>query len=226
MTDLAALADVLPKATTEAWPSVASVAPADAVLMGGTALAIHLHHRVSRDLDIFTTDEFDPDEIEARLRRLGLFATTLKGEGTLNGVFNEAKVQFLWAREQRTLEAPTPVAGLPVGSLSDLFATKLKVIADRGELRDYFDLMTIETRAGRRAEEGLALYLHRYGIDETHPTVEAIVRGLGFLDDVNDDPHLTREHGHGIRASVASYWAARQQELIAHLDPGHPPPSR
>jgi len=153
MTDLADLADVLPKATADAWPSVASVAPADAVLMGGTALAIHLHHRVSRDLDIFTTDEFDPDEIEARLRRLGLFATTLKGEGTLNGVFNEAKVQFLWARGQCTLEAPTPVAGLPIGSLSDLFATKLKVIADRGELRELLrpdDHRDQGRKAGRR----------------------------------------------------------------------------
>jgi hypothetical protein len=40
-------------------------------------------------------------------------------------------------------------------------AMKLKVVGDRGELRDYFDLMTIEQRTGRTADEGLALFLER-----------------------------------------------------------------
>lgn len=33
---------------------------------------------------------------------------------------------------------------MPVGSFPDIVATKLKVVGDRGELRDYYDLMCIE----------------------------------------------------------------------------------
>ena len=67
---------------------------------------------------------------------------------------------------------------------------QLKVIGDRGELRDYVDLMVIELQAHRRVEEGIELYLQRYGLDDTHPSVRSIVLALGHFDDVAGDPLL------------------------------------
>lgn len=209
---------ILPEPTARAWPEVAVVAPSDAVLMGGTALAVHLHHRVSRDLDLFTFDDFDPQALAARLAERGPFAVTTVAEGTLNGIFDEAKVQFLWARGQHQLEEPTEVAGLRIGSISDLLATKLKVIGDRGELRDYVDLMAIEQLAHRTAEEGIEIYLQRYGLDDTHPSLRAIVLGLGHFDDVAGDPLLEAEQGPDLLDRVRAYWQQRQREVIAHLD--------
>jgi len=43
----------------------------------------------------------------------------------------------------------------------DLLATKLKVIGDRGELRVYFDVLTIERNTGHRVEGGLAVVIER-----------------------------------------------------------------
>lgn len=128
-------------------------------------------------------------------------------------------MQFLWAQGQRVLEPPERVAGMAVGSLADIFATKLKVIGERGEMRDYFDVMRIEQHTGRRVEEGLQLYMARYGVERTHPSVEAIVLGLGYFDDVADDPYLTELHGSDLRSEVIRYWTARQPEIIASLDP-------
>lgn len=212
------VAAVLPEATRDAWPKVAAVAPDDAVLMGGTALAVHLHHRISRDLDLFTTEPFDPDQLADALADQGAFAATTKAEGTLNGVLDGAKVQVLWARDQRVLEPPTTVAGMRVGSVSDLLATKVKVIGDRGELRDYVDLLAIEERTGRTVEEGIALYLRRFGLGDDHPSVRAIVGGLGWFDDVAGDPLLEVEQGPGLFDRVRAYWQRRQPEVIAHLD--------
>jgi hypothetical protein len=212
------VAAVLPEATREAWPKVAAVVPDDAVLMGGTALAVHLHHRISRDLDLFTTEPFDPDRLADALADQGAFAATTKAEGTLNGVLDGAKVQVLWARDQHVLEPPTTVAGMRVGSLVDLLATKVKVVGDRGELRDYVDLLAIEEHTGRTVEEGIALYLRRYGLDHDHPSVRAIVTGLGWFDDVAGDPLLEAEHGPGLFDRVRAYWQRRQLEVIAHLD--------
>jgi hypothetical protein len=212
------LADVLDPSTAAAWPIVAEVSPPDGMLMGGTALAVHLRHRQSRDLDVFTASAFDPDALEQRLRRHGPLATILKSEGTLNAMLGSTKVQFLWAVDQDVLESPTVVAGMRIGSLSDLFATKLKVIADRGELRDFFDLMAIEEHTGRRVEEGLQLYLARYRVDPAHASVAAIVRGLGYFGDVTDDPALRAVFGEGVRARVEAYWARRQPEIVASFD--------
>lgn len=212
------LRSVLPRQTAQAWPAVAAVAPDDAVLMGGTALTVHLHHRISRDLDLFTASSFDPEALAARLAEHGWFATTTMAEGTLNGVLDEAKVQFLWAEGQHQLEEPTRVAGMAVGSVSDLLATKVKVIGDRGELRDYVDLMAIEQQAHRGVEEGIELYLQRFGLDDTHPSVRAIVLGLGHFGDVAGDPLLEAEQGPDLFDRVRTYWQHRQREVIARLD--------
>jgi hypothetical protein len=48
---------VLPDGTAETWEQVRSVIPDCAYLVGGTAIAVHLRHRVSRDLDFFLAED-------------------------------------------------------------------------------------------------------------------------------------------------------------------------
>ncbi|MGB3412547.1 MAG: nucleotidyl transferase AbiEii/AbiGii toxin family protein [Microthrixaceae bacterium] len=219
MTALSSLEHVLPRATLNAWAPIAAVAPPDGILMGGTALTVHLQHRVSRDLDVFTTEPFDPDELEGRLKKRGKFAVTLKGEGALDGVYEDAKVQFLWARGQRVLAKPTRVGKMNIGSLEDIFATKVKVVGDRAELRDFFDLRAIEQLAQRMVEEGLQLYMARFGVQLNHPSIQHIIKGLGYFDDLNDDPYLEDQHGPNLKEVVSRYWRKRQREIIANFDP-------
>lgn len=228
MSELEQLRDVLPEDMIAAWPHVARAVPEDGILMGGTALTVHLRHRISRDLDVFTTADFDPEQIAGRLTKAGPFAPTSVDEGTLNGVFSKTKVQVLWAKDQTVLEPAQPVAGLPVGSLSDIFATKLKVIGDRGELRDYFDLMRIEVDTGRMVEEGIQLLRARFGDRRSEVTVEAVVRALGYFDDVISDPYLSATYGTDVKDEVAAYWTGRQPAIVTSLDARAavtPPPS-
>lgn len=159
------------------------------VLPADTALAAHLHHRVSRDLDFFSPVELDVPDLRTMLESLGTFAATTDEADTLNGVFNDAKVQFLRTRNQDALEPPTDVAGIPVASLRDIAATKLKTIADRGELRDYFDLMTIEQHTAITMEPALQDYQERYQTRDRN-TLLHIIRALGTFNDVTDDPGL------------------------------------
>ena len=44
---------VLPTGTAAAWDAIVPVIPPGTYLGGGTAIAVHLAHRVSRDLDFF-----------------------------------------------------------------------------------------------------------------------------------------------------------------------------
>lgn len=206
------LLEVLPGDTAQAWELIAPVLPGDLYLIGGTALAVHLHHRVSQDLDFFFHEEVDLDQLATELQELGPFAITPKSEGTLHGLFGETKVQFLSAAPQKLLEQPTEVAGLRVAGMSDIFATKLKVVGGRGELRDYFDLMEIEQQVGRRVEEGLGLYLARYQLPPAHHTINHIVTALGYLGDVDEDDLLPVE-----KDVIEAYWRTRQPEVIRHL---------
>jgi hypothetical protein len=203
------MARALPEDAAAAWLALGPTVPAVAYLAGGTALAAHLHHRVSRDLDFFTDGPFDEVELAELLRARGTFAVTDQSAGTLNGVFEDIKVQFLDASTQRPLSSFTQVDGIRIASLPDLLATKVKVIADRGELRDYFDLMVIEQRTSLSVEQGLVLFVDRYQPAAPESAVARIVRGLGYLGDVNDDPGLPVG-----RPEIEAYWRGRAPQVL------------
>lgn len=205
-------ARVLPADTARTWGTIAPAVPDGVYLGGGTALAAHLHHRTSRDLDFFFHEPVDLDGVAAALQAVGPFAVTLRDAGTLNGVFSATPVRFLSAENQKRLEATTGVSGIEVAGVGDILAMKLKVIGDRGELRDYFDVMTIENEARRTVEEGLSLYMARYGVSPEDVTLRHIVSGLGYFDDVADDEALPAS-----RDEIVSYWRKRQPEVVRNV---------
>ncbi len=207
------LRKILPPTTARAWEKLAPLVPPETYLVGGTAIAVHLHHRQSRDLDFLLSAESDLDSLREQISNVGRFVMTRFGEGTLNGVLDSAKIQFLRAESQRIMEPLTAIAGISVAAIGDLLATKLKVIGDRGELRDYFDIMVIEQRTGRRAEEGLALFVQRYSPVVPEDAVDHIVKGLGYFGDVADDLELPVS-----RAAIEAYWTRRQAEIVRGID--------
>ena len=218
---------VLPDATAATWPKIVSALPAGAYLAGGTALAVHLGHRVSRDLDVFVDRPFDTGRVRTVLERSGDLTLTMFTDDTLNGLLDRTKVQFLEATSLQLLDRPTVIAEMPVAGVRDLMADKLKVIRDRGELRDYFDLMAIERAGTHRCEQGLSYYRQRYGLGPDDVSLAIIVRALGYLDDVADDPGLPVG-----RDVIEDYWRQRQPELAVNLGSlsyshglGHGPPA-
>ena len=206
----------LPKDTADSWEALAPILPQGLYLAGGTGLAVHLQHRVSRDLDFFFhTQAVDLIEMEQTMAAAGPCAVTSRAAGTLNGVFSQTKVQFLHCDEtedQTLLEPPTEVAGVPVAGIPDIFAMKLKVIADRGELRDYFDLMVVEQQTGLSVEQGLGVFLTRYRRSPDDQVLMPVISALGYLDDVDEDDSLPVT-----KAAIDAYWRKRQPEVARHL---------
>ena len=186
--------------------------------MGGTALAIHLEHRQSEDLDIFVHSSFDPPALLERLQAHGPVECDYMSEGTLNCVFGGVKLQFLTATGQQRIERGRKVGKMVVGSFPDVVATKLKVVGDRGELRDYYDLMCVDSAGETDVMGMLDWYCLRYGVNVTHQSVYHIVRALGSFNDVADDPWLSESLGRpGLLDTVARYWQGRQPEIAGRL---------
>lgn len=207
-----ALRATLPEDTVATWLRVAPLLPESAYLVGGTALAAHLAHRVSRDLDFFLERSEDLHALASSLEAAGHVVFDLRDDTTINCQFNATKVQILDASSQ-TLVAPTSmVSGVRVAGLDDLLATKLSVITRRGELRDYFDIMAIETQGQLSVEEGLSLALDRYAPASPNSFVVSVLRALGYLGDVADDPSLPVA-----RAEIESYWRARLRVINLRL---------
>lgn len=212
----AELRAALAPATAEAWEALAPHLSAALYLGGGTAVAVHLRHRESADLDFFYHDSsVELEELAEQLSRVGPFAITRRAPGTLRGLFDGTKVEFLHAdevRPQLLLREPTEVAGLRVAALEDLMAMKLKVIGDRGEARDYFDVMSIDENGAVTLEDGIALFLERYELAPSSEALPQLISALGYLDDVEQDDSLPID-----KPALARWWQERQPRLVREL---------
>jgi Nucleotidyl transferase AbiEii toxin, Type IV TA system len=209
----AAVRRVLPADTAMTWLTLAPHLPAELYLGGGTAVAVHLGHRESRDLDFFFHREIDLGALRELFDGLGTFASTHESEGTLRGLFGGTKLEFFDASELTLLVEPMIVAGIPVASLQDLMAMKLKVMAERGEMRDYFDVKAIDEHGAVSVEEGIELYMKRYGIGPSNDALPHLYRAMGDLSDVETDDLLPI----GL-AELQRWWSSRQVRVLRNSD--------
>lgn len=204
---------ILAADTAAAWLTLAPCLPRELHLGGGTAVAVHLGHRESRDLDFFFHQAVDLGEIKSLLGGLGAFAVTNESQGTLKGLFGATKIEILDASQLSRLAEPVVVAGVNVASLQDLMAMKIKVMAERGEMRDYFDVKAIDEKGAISVEEGVELYMRRYGIDSSSAALPHLYRTMGDLSDVEADDLLPIDLG-----ELQRWWSARQVRVLRNSD--------
>jgi predicted nucleotidyltransferase component of viral defense system len=204
---------VLPSDTAKAWLTLAPRLPRALYLGGGTAVAVHLAHRESRDLDFFFHDPVDLKALRRDLGKAGRFAVTREAEDTLTGLFSATKIEIFDASELRLLAKPKVVAGLRVAGIQDLMAMKLKVMAERGEMRDYFDVKAIDEAGDISVEEGVALYMTRYRIGPESEALPHLYRAMGDLSDVVVDKSLPTT-----KKELQAWWSHRQVEVLRKSD--------
>ena len=200
---------ILPADTAKAWTTLAPHMPEELYLEGGTAVAVHLGHRESRDLDFFFHENVDLNRLKGSIAKLGIFAVTHESKGTLKGLFGATKIEVFDASALKRLAKPTSVAGLDVASLQDLMAMKVKVMAERGEMRDYFDVKAIDEVGGLSVEEGVELYIERYGVSPSSAAIIHLYKAMGDLNDVEVDEALPVG-----KPELQAWWSARQVQVL------------
>jgi len=112
-------------------------------LAGGTALALHLGHRISIDLDFITEqsfdsfalfeiigESFDVENSSTATNSLSLF---IKSQSS------SVKVDFIRHNYSR-LKPWVTASGIRLFSLEDIAAMKLNAIANRGAKKDFYDI--------------------------------------------------------------------------------------
>lgn len=156
--------DVLPPAQQRLWPQLRNVPDLGFVLYGGTAIALRLGHRESVDFDFFSEHPLDRGAIKTAIP-LVAEATTLQdhdntwtvlvpSDGSATG---HVKLSFFGTIAFGRVGEPdlTDDGVVQVASLDDLMATKLKVVLQRAEAKDYRDVAAM-VNAGVSLSRGLA----------------------------------------------------------------------
>ena len=112
----------------------------DYLLVGGTALALEIGHRISIDLDFFCYSEFEAFEIaQTMAKKYGYRESTYSDNMTIGSIGN-VKVDFVKARNILTKE-PLEENGIRLADKADIAAMKLWAIARSGtRMKDYVDI--------------------------------------------------------------------------------------
>jgi len=125
----------------------------DYMLIGGTALSLQIHHRLSEDLD-FCKWQDDPKiidkeipwpKIEKLLKPFGSIKTEILSLEQTNFTLNDVKISFYSNDHARSSEIETKISYEQI-RLADIFslgAMKLEVMSRRREFRDYYDVYSI-----------------------------------------------------------------------------------
>ena len=222
MTDIEEYADLLPDSLRDVWPSIAECAQqVGGVLVGGTAVAIHLRHRESEDLDVMTLEEFSGNDVKNKLVKSGAAVEVIEvAKNMFHGFVNAAKIDVFRALESNGVKpssmrwiAPTiTVSNMKVGSLPDLMAAKLDVICFRAKLRDYIDLAALDRSGSCSLESGLGYYCQKYGYSHPPRVLEQIIRLLDSPGTLPSDPAFSE-----VGAESLEYLAGRVPALWKRL---------
>ncbi|MBI4680723.1 MAG: nucleotidyl transferase AbiEii/AbiGii toxin family protein [Nitrospirae bacterium] len=115
----------------------------NATLAGGTALALHLGHRISVDLDFITDTDFRLESVISDIRKTGRsFRITSEGEGYLIIEIDGIKVS-LFKYDYPFLEKPLLINGVRIAQVFDIASMKVIALSQRGTKRDFIDLYLI-----------------------------------------------------------------------------------
>ena len=152
-----------------------------AYLAGGTALALHIGHRISVDLDFFTQEEFDEEVLSKTLMKIPEFVFERGEWRTVLGKISETKFSLFYY-EYPLVGKCEKFEGINIAALADIAAMKIHAIEDRGSKRDFVDVFFLAKRFS--LEQMLDLYDLKYKCLENH--LYSIVKALGYFEAAED----------------------------------------
>jgi predicted nucleotidyltransferase component of viral defense system len=149
-------------------------------LVGGTALALQIGHRLSVDLDLFGLINSDKLSIVGALNKIGKIKTIQQTENINIYTVDNIKVdvvnyEYPWLKPQLVQE------NLRLASLPDIAAMKLAAITGRGSKKDFIDIYYLLKRY--TFEELLLFYNNKYHDGSTF----LVLRSLAYFDDANSE---------------------------------------
>lgn len=151
------------------------------VLVGGSALTLHICHRKSEDLDFFTyTDSFDKKEILDFIKSFKSKEIINQTDEQMDLLLDGVKVTFFNAKW--SFLKPQKINKFNLASIEQIAAMKVNVLFLRAKYRDYYDLYFL-------AKECMSLR-------DIFKVSASIVEGVTFklfavaliyIDDIEDD---------------------------------------
>jgi len=154
---------------------------ADTRLVGGTALAFHLGHRLSIDLDLFGS--FDQEIITKTLQSEGFNTFNILSESKVikQYLINMVKIDIVKYDRYSWLQDAVIDNQIRLAGLKDIAAMKVAAITNRGSKKDFIDLFFLLKSFSLQTI--IEFYLTKYFDANPFPAI----RSLAYFDDAEKD---------------------------------------
>lgn len=153
----------------------------DTRLVGGTALSLQIGHRISEDLDLFTTEPFDTDIIIHILTRKYNFTPRIVTGNTIIGDIEGVKVDVI-CHPYSWLESPVEENGVKIATTKDIAAMKLHAIINSGKRpKDFVDIAYLSQSYCYDDMKGFLM--------DKYPSYDPIMadRAITYFGDIDSD---------------------------------------
>lgn len=169
-------------------------------LVGGTALALQIGHRISIDLDLFTHQDYDDAVILDAVKNLGQVEIFVNKPPFLQLRVDDVKMDFLkfpyaFVQEYETIE------GVRLVSVETIAVMKLLAVSRRGVKKDFYDLYFILERYT------LAEIVYLFKVKLPNVDMFHILKSLTYFGDADPDPDP--------KMLIKVSWAVVKKTIIA-----------
>ena len=135
-------------------------------LVGGTALALQIGHRLSVDFDFFSSQEL-PVNLLARIKRIfsnSSIAVTYSAPGQLNVLIDDIKTTF-FHYEYPVFDPFVVYQGVSLASIREIAAMKAFAVGRRLSYKDYVDWYFLLKEKHVGLEDAIAFCQKKFGND-------------------------------------------------------------
>jgi len=174
--------EALTKIGTTLFPSLSRFN--DFYLVGGTALALQIGHRVSVDFDMFGSNELSRTLL-AKVGRVfpgRAIVPSVNNPEQLNVTIDGLKTTFFWYQYPPVLPLAT-YRGVPMASVAEIAAMKAFAIGQRGTYRDYVDMYFLLKENHVSLPHVIELADRKFGNEFNH---RLFLEQLIYLEDIRE----------------------------------------
>jgi hypothetical protein len=158
-------------------------------LAGGTSLALQIGHRISVDLDLFTQNDFETNEMLEFLEDSFNFHLTYSSKNTLKGSIGEVNLDLI-SHKYTLINKPISIEEIRLLSIPDIAAMKLNAISGNGtRSKDFVDIYFI------LKQFSLPDIINFYKIKYSNRNQLHVLKSLVFFDEISlfDWPNMVIE---------------------------------
>ncbi len=156
---------------------------AETRLVGGTALALHLGHRISVDLDIFGKWNYAED-LGLALSNVGRVEKESETQSRKMAFFyvDDVKVDCVSYEMYKWLDPAIEDSGIRLASVRDIAAMKINAVTNRGTRKDFVDVARL------LVDHSLAEMFSWYRLKYPEANPALAVRSLAYFADAETMP--------------------------------------